>query len=102
DRAQLQNQLGQGQSDLLASLGARGMGRSGARPTGNTSLQEQYQTTSNTALNSLLDSIRASVNDYGTLQSNAADKLHQARAQVAQRLSGLTGYSGETTSDYES
>ena len=90
-RAQLQQALDRGRSNLDYSLAARGVLRSGAEATGQTDLQQQYQTQSNSQMQSLLDAIRGGVGGYTNLVSDQTSARNAALEQIASRLAALQG-----------
>jgi hypothetical protein len=90
-RAQLQDALTRGQSDLNYDLAARGIGRSGALEAGNTDLLRQYDVQSNTQQQDLLSAIRNGVGQYRSSLADASTQRQNALAAIATRLAQMQG-----------
>jgi len=97
DRAQTLKSFNQAQADLPYLLAARGVARSGALATGNTALNEQYQSATNQGLNDLLSTLRGYGSTYAGGYNQAMQALNAARQSAAQRLAQMRGYSQTTT-----
>lgn len=85
-RAQLQAQTDTARKLLGYQLAARGVERSGELSTGNTYLNNQYETQSTQQLNNLLNAVRSGVGDYQSqIQSLEANK-NNAVSAIADRI----------------
>jgi hypothetical protein len=96
-RAQLQKQLSDAQSNLPYDLAASGADRSGAFAINQSQLGQQYDTASYQGLQDLLGSIGGAVNQYATGFNSAQAQLAAAREAVANRLAQNAGYSQTVT-----
>jgi hypothetical protein len=90
-RAQLQQALERGGSDLGYQLAARGTLRSGALAAGQGALQQSYQQQSNQQLQDLLSAIRGGVSGYTDLMNQSLATRNKAWEDVASRLARLQG-----------
>ena len=96
-RAQLDLQMGQAQSNLPYDLAAGGQGRSGAGAIAQGNLQRQYQTGQYQGMQDLLDTLYGAGNTYAGGYNTALSNLDAARAAVANRLAQTAGYSQSIT-----